>query len=91
MSEQFRPYVVRRLIAAVYQRIPVPPECTTEKEMIAFARGAILGRFKCVLAPAPGQAIWFNEHGEITGRDEKDARLPRAKPDVGSVITANNS
>ncbi len=41
---------------------------------------------RCVLVPAPGQAFWFNEHGEIIHRDEKDARLPWAKPDVGMVI-----
>ncbi|HOW51489.1 MAG TPA: hypothetical protein PLV42_05530 [bacterium] len=88
MSEhkEFRPFVTRRYLAAVYERIPVPAELTTEEEMAAFARGATLGRFKCVLAPGPGRAIWFNEKGEITGRDEHDAQLPRAKPDVGRLI-----
>lgn len=87
MSEQFRPYVVRRLVAAVHQRIPVPPECTTEEEMIAFVREVQKGHvLQCALVLGPGRAIWFNEQGEIVGRDEKDAQLPRAKPDVGRVL-----
>jgi len=86
MTQQFRPYVVRRYLAAVYERIPVPAELNTEREMILFASGATLGRYKCSLVLGPGRAIWFNEKGEITGRDEHDAQLPHAKPDVGKLL-----
>ncbi|HNT28193.1 MAG TPA: hypothetical protein PKH10_08445 [bacterium] len=86
MSQQFTPYVTRRLIAAIYQRIAVPPECVTEEEMITFTRATTQGHFKCVLVPGPGRAIWFNEKGEITGRDETGAKLPEARPDVGRVV-----
>lgn len=86
MSAQFRPYVVRRYVAAVYERIAIPPAYDSEEKMIFFARGAMLGRYRCALVLGTEQVIWFDEKGAIVLREESGAKVPKARPDVGRMI-----
>ncbi len=86
MSEQFRPYVVRRYLAAVYERIAIPPAYDSEEKMLFFARGATLGRYRCALVLGPKRVIWFDEKGAIALREDSGAKVPRARPDAGKVL-----
>jgi hypothetical protein len=73
-SEPIRPYLVIRVMAAVYSSRPVPPALTTLEQAEGWA-GAVAGEIKrrCCLVWSRRLSCWFNEDGTL-------ARRTRARP-----------
>lgn len=71
VNEPITPYLVERLIPAIYRRIPLPPEVTTQEEAEAWAAGvARESKRKCCLVWSRRISIWFDEAGQLVGRTE---------------------
>ena len=70
-NEPIKPYLVIRLIAAVYSSRPVPSEITMIEEAEKWA-GAVAGEIKkrCCLVWSRRISSWFSEDGTLTQRTE---------------------
>ena len=71
VSEPIKPYLVIRLMAAIYSSRAVPPEITTMEEAEEWASG-IAGEIKkrCCLVWSRRISSWFSEDGTLTQRTE---------------------
>jgi hypothetical protein len=78
-NEPIQPYLVIRLIAAVYSGRAVPPDITTREEAEKWASTVAkeIGR-QCCLVWNRRTSCWFNEEGKLTHRT-------RAKPGEPNV------
>lgn len=71
VNEPITPYLVERLIAAVYRKLPLPLEITTQDEAEAWAAAvARESRRKCCLVWSRRISIWFDEVGDLVSRSE---------------------
>ena len=71
VNEPIQPYLVIRLIAAIYSSRAVPPEITTMEEAERWA-SAVAGEIKkrCCLVWNRRISCWFSEDGTLTKRTE---------------------
>jgi hypothetical protein len=71
VNEPIQPYLVIRLIAAVYSSRAVPPEITTREEAEKWA-STVAGEIKkrCCLVWSRRISCWFSEDGTLTKRTE---------------------
>jgi hypothetical protein len=71
VNEPIKPYLVIRLIAAIYSSRPVPREITTIEEAERWA-SAVAGEIKkqCCLVWSRRISCWFSEDGTLTKRTE---------------------
>jgi transcriptional regulator with XRE-family HTH domain len=70
-NEPIQPYLVERLIAAVYRRVPVPSEITTMVEAESWAAAVALERRrKCCLVWSRRISVWIAEDGTVYSRTE---------------------
>jgi hypothetical protein len=69
VNEPIKPYLVIRLMAAIYSSRAVPPEITTLEEAEKWA-SAIAGEIKkqCCLVWSRRISCWLNEEGKLTHR-----------------------
>jgi hypothetical protein len=69
VNEPIQPYLVIRLMAAIYSSRAVPPEITTREEAEKWA-GAVAGEVKkqCCLVWSRRISYWFSEDGTLTKR-----------------------
>ena len=67
VNERIQPYLVIRLIAAVYSSQSVPPDITTRQEAEEWA-SAVAGEIKkqCCLVWSRHISCWFSEDGTLT-------------------------
>jgi len=64
VNEPIKPYLVQRLMAAVYRQISLPDEITTQDEAEAWAAGiAREWKRKCCLVWSRRISIWFDADG----------------------------
>jgi hypothetical protein len=79
VNEPIQPYLVERLIAAVYRRVPVPSEIKTMDEAEAWAAAVALERRrKCCLVWSRKVSCWFSENGTLYARTEPAPGEPNA-------------
>ena len=71
VNEPIQPYLVIRLMAAIYSSRAVPPEITTMEEAETWA-SAVAGEIKkrCCLVWNRRISCWFSEDGTLTKRTE---------------------
>ena len=71
VNEPIQPYLVIRLMAAIYSSRAVPSEITTMEQAETWA-GAVAGEIKkrCCLVWSRRISCWFNEEGKLTHRSE---------------------
>jgi hypothetical protein len=71
LNEPIQPYLVIRLMAAIYSSRAVPPDITTLEEAEKWA-GAVAGEIKkrCCLVWSRRISCWFSEEGTLTERTE---------------------
>jgi hypothetical protein len=71
VNEPIKPYVVIRVMAAIYSSRPVPPEITTMEEAERWA-GAVAWeiRKRCCLVWSRRISCWFSEDGTLRERTE---------------------
>jgi hypothetical protein len=71
VSEPIKPYLVIRLIAAVYNSRALPPEITTLEQAEKWA-SAVAAEIKkrCCLVWSRRISCWFSEDGTLTQRTE---------------------
>lgn len=69
VNEPIKPYLVIRLMAAIYSSRAVPPEIATREEAEKWA-GAVAGEIKkrCCLVWSRRISCWFGEDGRLTNR-----------------------
>ena len=79
VNEPIQPYLVIRLIAAVYSSRAVPPEITTRDEAEKWA-STVSGEIKkhCCLVWSRRTSCWFNEEGRLTHRTRAKPGEPNA-------------
>jgi transcriptional regulator with XRE-family HTH domain len=76
-SEPVRPYVVVRLMAAVYQRVDLPDDSIEFEKAEAFAADLARGRrMKVCLVLSRRVSIWYDAEGKEAGRLEATPQLP---------------
>jgi hypothetical protein len=79
VNEPITPYLVERLIAAVYRRVPVPSEITTMVEAESWAAAVALERSrKCCLVWSRRISVWISEDGTVYSRTEAVPGEPNA-------------
>jgi hypothetical protein len=79
VNKPIQPYLVERLIAAVYRKVPVPSEITTMDEAEAWAAAVALERRrKCCLVWSRRISVWFAEDGTVYSRTEAVPGEPNA-------------
>ena len=71
VNEPIQPYLVMRLMAAIYNSRPVPSEIPTMEQAETWA-SAVAGGIKkrCCLVWSRRISCWFNEEGKLTHRSE---------------------
>ncbi len=71
VNEPVKPYLVIRLMAAVYSQRAMPPDITTIEQAETWA-GSVAREIKkrCCLVWNRRISSWFNEEGELTERTE---------------------
>ncbi len=70
-NEPVQPYLVVRLVAAIYSRRELSPDVKTIEEAEGWAASiARESKLKCCLVWNRRLSIWFNESGEISVRSE---------------------
>jgi len=71
VNEPIQPYLVIRLIAAIYRNCAVPPEITTMPDAEQWASMVARQENKrCCLVWSRRISSWFDEEGGLTGRTE---------------------
>jgi hypothetical protein len=79
VNEPITPYLVERLIAAVYRKVPLPSEIKTMVEAEAWASAVALERRrKCCLVWSRRISVWFAEDGTVYSRTEAVPGEPNA-------------
>jgi len=64
VNEPITPYLVERLIAAVYRRVPLPPEIKTQEQAEAWAAAFTMeSKRKCCLVWSRRISVWFDVDG----------------------------
>jgi len=82
----FKPLIIRRLMAALYQPIPVP-EGMTNEELIDYAINlSIRDHLYLCLQLDYDLRYWINPKG-LTFKDKKFMGGPWAKPNIGKLIS----
>ena len=71
VNEPITPYLVERLMAAIYRSVPLPPEITTMERAEEWG-AAVAGELKrkCCLVWSRRISIWFDERGDVVNRSE---------------------
>jgi hypothetical protein len=71
VNEPITPYLIERLIPAVYRQVALPLEITKQEEAEAWAAGyARQSQSKCCLVWSRRISIWFNEKGALVHRSK---------------------
>lgn len=71
VNEPITPYLVDRLMATVYRKVPLPPEITTQDEAEAWAAKFASGvKRRCCLVWSRRISIYFNEEGNLSSISE---------------------
>lgn len=72
-----RPYVVVRLLAAVYQRVELPDEALDPEPAEVFSSNVARDRkLKVCLVLSPRVSVWYDTEGHEYGRKEATPDLP---------------
>lgn len=76
-NEAIRPYLVVRLLAAVYQRVKLPDDALEPEAAEAFAADVARQRkFKVCLVLSRRVSVWYDAEGREYGRTEATPELP---------------
>lgn len=69
-QQEIYPYMVVRLMPAVYQRVPLPKEMLPEDMQISVRRHCRETGLRCCLVMGPEASIYFEPDGSETGLDD---------------------
>jgi transcriptional regulator with XRE-family HTH domain len=76
-SEPVPMELVARLMPAVYSRVSLPPEVTTQEQAEVYARKfAQQHGWRCCLVVSRRLSVWIGKHGEIEARTEAKPGQP---------------
>jgi hypothetical protein len=79
VNEPIQPYLVERLIPAIYRKMPVPSEITTMDDAERWAAAvAAEKKRKCCLVWSRRISVWFAEDGTVYSRTEAVPGEPNA-------------